>query len=321
MASIWRSKLGGEFNRELIDRLDAEHLLTLRSLRSEPHNAHCADCGRANNSWASVNLGVFLCDRCADVHRALGAHISKVKACTGTDLWGPDEITQMKELDLVLPNKQAHCGAGTATELSKQELMDLCMEKYGMKTWACSNTSAHKKIGASASLPCSLGEATRGVPDVTLPLKAMSPFPPPTSDAKPSCIDESRGKRANCSFSVPKDARDFNFDAFFDILEPKAAIACMQDSSEQVGALKIICEKHTTSGYTDIHDLFGADASAGEDEAWEVICDKHMPNGYTDVHDLFGVDASALESSTIAPPPAALQRTSTDEVWEGFEDM
>merc|ERR1719271_970503 len=103
----------------------------LKQLRSDPRNACCADCGRASNNWASVNLGVFLCDRCADVHRALGTHISKVKACSGSDLWGPDEITRMQELDLVLPNKQKYFEPRENVK-TKAVLMDLCMTKYGL---------------------------------------------------------------------------------------------------------------------------------------------------------------------------------------------
>jgi hypothetical protein len=31
-------------------------------------------------SWASINLGIFICMRCAGIHRGLGVHISKVCA-------------------------------------------------------------------------------------------------------------------------------------------------------------------------------------------------------------------------------------------------
>jgi hypothetical protein len=36
----------------------------LKVLHSIPGNAECADCGAAS-SWASVNIGVYLCIRCA----------------------------------------------------------------------------------------------------------------------------------------------------------------------------------------------------------------------------------------------------------------
>ena len=34
--------------------------------------------------------------RCGSHHRGIGAHISIPKGCTGTYLWGPDEIERMK---------------------------------------------------------------------------------------------------------------------------------------------------------------------------------------------------------------------------------
>jgi len=43
-----------------------------------------------------VNIGIFLCMRCGSIHRGVGTHISIPKGCTGTYLWGPDEIERMK---------------------------------------------------------------------------------------------------------------------------------------------------------------------------------------------------------------------------------
>ncbi|NP_001394221.1 uncharacterized protein LOC100278211 [Zea mays] len=41
-------------------------------------NRICADCGAPDPKWVSANIGVFLCLKCGDVHRALGPDISKV---------------------------------------------------------------------------------------------------------------------------------------------------------------------------------------------------------------------------------------------------
>lgn len=41
--------------------------------------------------WASWNLGVFLCIRCAGIHRNLGVHISKVKS-VNLDSWTPEQM-------------------------------------------------------------------------------------------------------------------------------------------------------------------------------------------------------------------------------------
>lgn len=41
--------------------------------------------------WASWNLGVFVCIRCAGIHRNLGVHISRVKS-VNLDQWTPEQI-------------------------------------------------------------------------------------------------------------------------------------------------------------------------------------------------------------------------------------
>jgi len=45
----------------------------------------------AGPRWASWNLGVFLCIRCAGIHRNLGVHVSKVKS-VNLDSWTPEQI-------------------------------------------------------------------------------------------------------------------------------------------------------------------------------------------------------------------------------------
>lgn len=41
--------------------------------------------------WASWNIGVFLCIRCAGIHRNLGVHISRVKS-VNLDSWTPEQV-------------------------------------------------------------------------------------------------------------------------------------------------------------------------------------------------------------------------------------
>ncbi|XP_021098882.1 arf-GAP with Rho-GAP domain, ANK repeat and PH domain-containing protein 1 isoform X2 [Heterocephalus glaber] len=43
-------------------------------------NRFCADCGTAQPDWASINLCIVICKRCAGEHRGLGAGISKVRS-------------------------------------------------------------------------------------------------------------------------------------------------------------------------------------------------------------------------------------------------
>jgi len=139
---MWTSKLGGRYPMDLIERLNDEHLAELRRLRKLPANRLCAECGVDGTVWASVNLGVFICFRCSDVHRGVGTHISKTKGCNGTYLWGPDEILRMQTLG----NAEAVRVYGNApvpdAAAAKEERLALCRQKYEECRWANKDHSA-----------------------------------------------------------------------------------------------------------------------------------------------------------------------------------
>lgn len=280
MAPVWRSKLGAEFPRELIEGLDAEHLCALRKLRAEPHNAHCAECGRTNNTWASVNLGVFLCDRCADVHRALGSHISKVKSCTGSELWGPDEIARMQELDLVLPNKQIHCSTKTASGPTKEELMDHCLKKYGMTSSACEKLPPTKRESVAPPSIMKIANASRNGwrdPFADPCTENSAVVPPVVSDRKPK-----KGLQDSA----------FNFDDFFADMERNDKVAHAKDYFTKEGRQDAILS--TTP----------------------VVEDTAPSQRKEDVNQPPAAYAASCPGSLVAPTAAALKRSSTDEMWD-----
>ncbi|XP_076332553.1 stromal membrane-associated protein 1-like isoform X1 [Tachypleus tridentatus] len=63
----------------------------LCQLLREEDNKYCVDCDAKGPRWASWNLGIFLCIRCAGIHRNLGVHISKVKS-VNLDTWTPEQV-------------------------------------------------------------------------------------------------------------------------------------------------------------------------------------------------------------------------------------
>ncbi|KAF7241706.1 hypothetical protein EG68_10431 [Paragonimus skrjabini miyazakii] len=73
-----------------------DYRLELMKLVREPNNSFCADCGEPRPLWASWNLGVFLCLRCAAVHRKLGTHVSKVKSLQ-LDSWTSDQFQTLSQ--------------------------------------------------------------------------------------------------------------------------------------------------------------------------------------------------------------------------------
>uniref|UniRef100_A0A8C3IIB0 Small ArfGAP 1 n=1 Tax=Chrysemys picta bellii TaxID=8478 RepID=A0A8C3IIB0_CHRPI len=87
--------------REKAQKQNEQHQAILAKLLREEDNKYCADCEAKGPRWASWNTGVFICIRCAGIHRNLGVHISRVKS-VNLDQWTPEQI-QMSSSDAVQP--------------------------------------------------------------------------------------------------------------------------------------------------------------------------------------------------------------------------
>ncbi|XP_075932891.1 stromal membrane-associated protein 1-like isoform X3 [Anarhichas minor] len=83
--------------REKAQKLNEQHQVILSKLLREEDNKLCADCEAKGPRWASWNLGVFMCIRCAGIHRNLGVHISRVKS-VNLDQWTPEQIQSMVDM-------------------------------------------------------------------------------------------------------------------------------------------------------------------------------------------------------------------------------
>ncbi|XP_054456071.1 stromal membrane-associated protein 1 isoform X2 [Anoplopoma fimbria] len=83
--------------REKAQKLNEQHQVILSQMLRETDNKYCADCEAKGPRWASWNLGVFMCIRCAGIHRNLGVHISRVKS-VNLDQWTPEQIQSMVDM-------------------------------------------------------------------------------------------------------------------------------------------------------------------------------------------------------------------------------
>ena len=54
-------------------------------------NSECVDCGEKNPIWASMNNGVFLCLKCAGVHRSFGMNMSYIRSLQ-IDSWTENQL-------------------------------------------------------------------------------------------------------------------------------------------------------------------------------------------------------------------------------------
>lgn len=105
----------------------------LKKMRSKPENTTCCDCGSSDGMlWAVVNIGSFVCVRCASVHRGVGTHISKVKGLAGTYLWGPDEVQNMVGNARV---SEVYGGTLPKPDASEARIRSFILDRYDKKCW------------------------------------------------------------------------------------------------------------------------------------------------------------------------------------------
>lgn len=67
-------------------------------VNSRANENQCGDCGSPYPTWASYTLGIFLCGRCASVHRrVLPSKLSLVKSLT-LDHWTTDQVERLRRI-------------------------------------------------------------------------------------------------------------------------------------------------------------------------------------------------------------------------------
>ncbi|KAL3137259.1 hypothetical protein ABBQ32_006805 [Trebouxia sp. C0010 RCD-2024] len=80
-----------------------QHKRILGQLLKLEANRRCCDCSARGPTWASVNLGLFVCLNCSGIHRSLGTHLSKVRSTT-LDTWLPEQVEFISKLGNIRAN-------------------------------------------------------------------------------------------------------------------------------------------------------------------------------------------------------------------------
>ncbi|XP_053188931.1 stromal membrane-associated protein 1 [Scomber japonicus] len=144
--------------REKAQKLNEQHQAILSKLLREDYNKYCADCEAKGPRWASWNLGVFMCIRCAGIHRNLGVHISRVKS-VNLDQWTSEQIQSMVDMGNHRAKQlyEAHLPENFRRPQTDQAVEVFIRDKYERKKYYDKETldAAPQKSSEAASLATS----------------------------------------------------------------------------------------------------------------------------------------------------------------------
>lgn len=173
-------------------RLSAE----VDALSRLPENCACADCAGSDSRrgcrFCSVTLGVFLCNRCYGLHRALGAHVTRTK-CLGLDTWHPDEVDRLRSVGNAgarrIYEAYAPPGARPAAGAPDRAVAAWIRDKYERRLYCASapNVAGSAALPDRSTVDCAAAPPAHPVAPPTAP-----PPPPPVADllsSEPNLLD------------------------------------------------------------------------------------------------------------------------------------
>ncbi|KAJ1550648.1 hypothetical protein HK405_000095, partial [Cladochytrium tenue] len=126
-----------------------EHnLAELRRLQAVPGNDSCADCGKRDPQWASIAHGVFVCIRCAGLHRGLTlAHGPSTVRSVTLDSWTPEQLAFLaargnRRVNGELLSAAAHGNAAPVPPVhSDREMREFLTAKYVRRAFAAAGAA------------------------------------------------------------------------------------------------------------------------------------------------------------------------------------
>ncbi|XP_055342984.1 stromal membrane-associated protein 1-like [Paramacrobiotus metropolitanus] len=158
-----------------------QYQIILDQMLQDENNKKCADCWARNPRWASWNLGVFLCIRCAGIHRNLGVHISKVKS-VGLDSWTEEQINSMQSMGNAAAAAKYEASLPENLRFSRPEtdnvLEKFIRDKYERKLYLDKNYQPTKKDTGTTNFNQEASAVQKSAP-------RPADVPPPSVDVKP----------------------------------------------------------------------------------------------------------------------------------------
>lgn len=291
-------KMSTRAQRDKEKKQQEEFQAILRRLLLEEDNKYCADCDAKGPRWASWNIGVFLCIRCAGIHRNLGVHISKVKS-VNLDTWTEKQITSIEGLGNRTCRKvyEAHLPSSFRRPQTDSALEHFIRAKYEQKKYIDRELEKQLLTLPKKEIPRSEPEKKKKTAQekpVTLQKLAKVPTsstsrPSPTK-TQPAPINASafqQGKPAAATNSVPTTPPKTNssMDDLLGLDTPKvtnnndlfgmpinqqapSSVAPQMSSSPQMVAsssapsLSSPSQQPATNGIANDIDLFGQETSS-----------------------------------------------------------
>ena len=114
-------------------------LIIINKLLKKPENKFCADCKRTSPTWASINLGVFVCINCSGCHREIGVHITKIKS-VNLDVWPNDVLQNFQKINNQIANEYWEYNLKKfdfkSIQNDRYKLIQFIRNKYEYKKWA-----------------------------------------------------------------------------------------------------------------------------------------------------------------------------------------
>jgi stromal membrane-associated protein len=117
-------------------KMQEKYQMILTQMLKEDDNRFCVDCDTKSPRWASWNLGIFICIRCAGFHRNLGVHISKVKS-VNLDSWTAEQIASMQAMgnNRARAVYEANLPTGFRRPQADSALESFIRAKYEQRKW------------------------------------------------------------------------------------------------------------------------------------------------------------------------------------------